>query len=787
MRRLVCLVFALLAVAPVAQPLTVEQIMQRPEAWIGGWPSNVHWTLDGRQVQFSWNPQGRYDADSLFAVGADGGAPARVIVPGAPRYDPSDRRAMSPDGARRAGARDGDVFVTDTRTGETTRLTRTADDEDAPAWLADGRLAYVRTPSGGGPPQLVALDLATGATEQLTALRAGAAPTPAARSAAESLLAAEQRGLFGTLRERARRDSLRTARRDASRRAEAPPPVWLGTDTAEGLTVDPSGRFVTFRRRAATTPTPTRLLAAVTASGYAEAIEARPKIGEPDQPAPLFVTDLRRDTTYAVDLTSLPGADSSRVLTAWGPLWSPDGRRAVIDVRTRDNHHRWVATLDAATSTVAVLDHQRDAAWLGGPGVSSWGDPSPMGWMPDGRLWLETEATGWTHLAAVDVGTGRVEALTDGAFEVADVVLAPDGRSWLFGSSEGDAGQWHLWTMPVAAPGAAAEAFAARRRRTSLVGRWDAAVAPDGQHVAFLYSASNRPPEVYLARLDALERGEAPAQVTDSPTAAWRAMDWPEAELVTVPASDGAAVPARIYRPEAYGAAANGAAVLFVHGAGYLQNAHRGWSSYFREWMFHRLLAERGYVVLDLDYRASAGYGRDWRTAIAGHMGGRDLQDYVDASRWLTATRGIAPERVGLYGGSYGGFLTLMALFTEGEHFGAGAALRSVTDWAHYNDGYTRNILGDPVTDADAYRRSSPITFADGLADPLLMIHGLVDDKVQPQDIFRLSQRLIELGKMDWELAIHPVEAHGYTEPSSWTDAYRRILALFERTVGAPR
>jgi dipeptidyl aminopeptidase/acylaminoacyl peptidase len=168
-------------------------------------------------------------------------------------------------------------------------------------------------------------------------------------------------------------------------------------------------------------------------------------------------------------------------------------------------------------------------------------------------------------------------------------------------------------------------------------------------------------------------------------------------------------------------------------------------------------------------------------------MGGRDLQDYVDASRWVGAELGIEPERVAIYGGSYGGFITLMALFTEPEHFGGGAALRSVTDWAHYNDRYTRNILNAPADDSLAYARSSPIEFAAGLEDPLLMAHGLVDDNVQPQDIFRLSQRLIELGKTDWELALYPVEPHAFREPTSWTDEYRRILDLIERSVGPRR
>lgn len=269
-------------------------------------------------------------------------------------------------------------------------------------------------------------------------------------------------------------------------------------------------------------------------------------------------------------------------------------------------------------------------------------------------------------------------------------------------------------------------------------------------------------------------------QLTRSPTPAWLAVPWLEPEIVWIPASDGVRVPARIYRPSDLGAAPNGAAVIFVHGAGYLHNVHRYWSSYYREYMFHHLLARRGFVVLDLDYRGSAGYGRDWRTAIYRHMGGRDLQDQVDASRWLGTEFGVPPERVGIYGGSYGGFITLMALFTEPGWFGAGAALRSVTDWAHYNHWYTSRILNEPHEDSVAYRRSSPVYFAEGLEDPLLIAHGMVDVNVHFQDVVRLAQRLIEQGKTGWELAVYPVEDHGFVRPDSWADEYRRILELFE-------
>jgi dipeptidyl aminopeptidase/acylaminoacyl peptidase len=251
---------------------------------------------------------------------------------------------------------------------------------------------------------------------------------------------------------------------------------------------------------------------------------------------------------------------------------------------------------------------------------------------------------------------------------------------------------------------------------------------------------------------------------------------------VSFRARDGVQVPARLYTPEMVGATRHPRrpAVVFVHGAGYLQNAHRYWSSYFREYMFHHVLAVRGYVVLDVDYRGSAGYGRDWRTAIYRHIGGKDLEDVVDGVAYLAAEHKVDRTRVGVYGGSYGGFITLMGMFTTPDVFAAGAALRPVTDWAHYNHGYTSNILNVPHADTDAYRRSSPIYFADGLKGALLICHGLVDVNVHAQDSIRLAQKLIELRKENWELALYPVEDHAFVEETSWADEYRRILKLFE-------
>jgi len=223
---------------------------------------------------------------------------------------------------------------------------------------------------------------------------------------------------------------------------------------------------------------------------------------------------------------------------------------------------------------------------------------------------------------------------------------------------------------------------------------------------------------------------------------------------------------------------------MFVHGAGYTQNTHHKFPYYFREQMFHNLLTSRGYHVLDMDYRASEGYGRNWRTAIYRHMGKPELEDYLDGVAWLVAEHNADPNRIGIYGGSYGGFMTFMALFNAPEVFKAGAALRPVTDWRHYNHSYTSRILNTPQVDPEAHRRSSPIEFTQNFQGHLLISHGMLDDNVFYKDSVRLAQRLIEQEKTQWELASYPLERHGYVYPESWLDQYRRIFALFERTIG---
>jgi dipeptidyl aminopeptidase/acylaminoacyl peptidase len=515
-------------------------------------------------------------------------------------------------------------------------------------------------------------------------------------------------------------------------------------------------------------------------------IPGRTNVGDVQVRRELAVLDLKSDKTVWADASAFAGverkakssdADVPRLLDWSVPDVSDDGAQAVVAVRSQDNKDRWFAKLDPATGKATVLDGLHDDAWvreqaIGGGG--GFGGGAGIAWLPDNKRFLFlSEKSGYMHLYSLDASTGgAAKALTSGKWEVTDAKLSADRKTVFLTTNEVHPGERHFYTLSV--DGGAPVKF------TTMTGSNEATVSPDEKSLALIYSYSTKPPELYVMPFTA---GAKATQVTTTPTKEFLDFKWIDPKVITYKTRDGQLVYARLFTPEMIGAKRDPKhpAVVFVHGAGYLQEAHKYWSSsYYREDMFNNILASKGYVVLDPDYRASAGYGRDWRTAIYRHMGGKDLDDVVDGAKFLVDTEKVDPKRIGVYGGSYGGFITLMAMFTSPDTFAAGAALRPVTDWAHYNHGYTSDILNVPTNDPEAYKVSSPIYFADGLKGHLLICHGMVDTNVFFQDSVRLVQRLIELRKSNWEFEPYPVENHGFTEETSWADEYKRILRVFE-------
>ncbi|HEX7904563.1 MAG TPA: prolyl oligopeptidase family serine peptidase [Chitinophagaceae bacterium] len=777
--------------------LTVEKIMRDPK-WMGTSPTNPQWSNDGKYLYFNWNPTGSL-ADSVYYITVTNKIPVKA--------SPAETQDFSATGNFRYNfsrnaytyAKDADIFYTEVKSGKTKHITQTVEAESNPVFsFNDTKVVYSRNQN------LYAWDIVTGETIQLTNTRTGdAAPaTPASSRFGGAGSNAPQRNATAANQQEdwLKNDQLQyfevlKARKEKREKGEAysktlPKPKELRTinledRTMSNQTLSPDGRFVSYSlTKPATNAKTTIVPSYVTETGFTTDIPGRTKVGAPLGNSEFFIYDRERDTVLLIKTDSIPGIKDlpdyvkdypkqleernkkplSRAVSVIGPSWSPKGTYAILDIRSQDNKDRWLMLWDTATGKLKLLDRQRDEAWISGPGIGF----TRISWVDENTCWFQSEKTGYSHLYTMNVATGEKKALTSGNYEVQQAQLSLDKKYFYIITNEVHPGEQHFYRLSIA--------DGKKEKITTMTGANEVTISRDEKYLAIRYSYSNKPWELYL--MENKPGGKIEQITTKAQSDEFKSYAWRDPELISFAASDGAMVYARVYKP--VNPHPNKPAVLFVHGAGYLQNAHKWWSSYFREYMFNNLLADNGYYVMDIDYRGSAGYGRDWRTGIYRHMGGKDLSDHVDAVNYLVKTYGVNPQHVGLYGGSYGGFITLMGMFNEPNVFAAGAALRPVTDWAQYNHGYTSNILNEPYTDSIAYRRSSPYYFANGLNGNLLICHGMVDVNVHFQDAVKLSQRLIELGKDNWELAAYPMEDHGFVEPSSWTDEYKRIFKLFE-------
>ncbi len=792
MKKIILLFLITVSIATSAQiqknnksVLTIEQIMQNHAKWIGTSPENIVWSEQSGKIYFDWNPE-KDTLSWLYSYDLKSKKTEKVAI--AEKQKLGGRGSdYNSDNTKKVFVRNGNIFLLNVADGTEKQLTAWFGYVSSPKFVInDTEISFLKDNN------LFCINPATGLIRQITNFVAGDEKPEQTAKGQELFLENQQKELFDVLKEREATEKTQEYRNTLEELKETLK-IYLGKKRLGGVVLSPSGKYAGYiTYLSAQGGKQTSVTHFVTESGFTEERQGRTKVGSPQTEVEMAIFDIENNKIIKIKTEQIPGLkeqpdylkdypermpkDSSEIknrpVNITGPVWNETKDLALVAALSRDNKDRWILLLDPATGNLVNLDRQRDEAWIDGPGTGGWGmSAGNVGWMPDGKsVWFQSEVSGYSHIYTVNTETKEKKALTSGKFEVSDPFISKDKKWFYFTANKVHPGVTHFYKMPVLG--------GELTQLTSMDGGNEVTLSPDEKTLAIRFSTGNKPWELFLQENKA---GAEAKKITHSTTPEFEKYPWRTPEYVTFKAEDGATIYARMYRPA--NPQKQGPAVIFVHGAGYLQNAHKWWSDYFHEYMFNNFLADNGYTVLDIDYRGSAGYGRDWRTGIYRHMGGKDLSDNVDGARWLVKNFDVSPQKIGIYGGSYGGFITLMALFKNPKTFAAGAALRSVTDWAHYNHGYTSNILNTPVEDSIAYRRSSPIYFADGLQGKLLMCHGMVDDNVQFQDIVRLTQRLIELGKENWELAVYPVESHSFTVPSSWTDEYKRIFKLFEENL----
>ncbi|MEO6334354.1 MAG: alpha/beta fold hydrolase [Pyrinomonadaceae bacterium] len=750
-----------------AQSLTVRQIMSEPSI-AGMRAEGEKLSPDGTKVVYLWNVEGKMPRD-LYLVSTTGGEPTKILSPSdlPPPSPPPEKEnkldyglvlrddfakerenqlgnfEWSPDSRRVVTSYGGDLYVLTLGDTKARRLTRTQTPETGARFLDNDRILFSQ--SGN----LFVLDLANSLLTQV------------------------------------------------SREANAPNFISL-------LNATPNKRGTLI---AYVVSDSSKNKALVVPNYLDEFVAANPtRRGWTDQKVVVALADGSRDTPFEVKLPKAEGVSNIRRM-----VWAADNSSLIIDRVDKDTKRRqlfYVYNVGSKGEKIIPIIEETDDKWQAS--LSSIFEPNPK---DPSELFFGSEKDGFNHLYLARLEKATAEPNPTGAIRQENPTdPGYTGKTTITQLTKGNwQVEWAKWTATEniaytstwkRVERGGSPLFGAAERQLYLITRdgflsrelhrsgmrtdFQISDSPEAPLILFEGSEWNKPGELFVEQMPPSAHREI-RQLTHTTPASFSAMQWKAPKLVEIPSRDKKVIPAKIYLPAGFDSKAKQKypMVIFVHGAGYLQNAINGWNNYYREFMFNELLTQKGYVVLDIDYRGSAGYGREWRTDVYDFLGGKDFDDHIDSIDYMVANYRVNPAKVGVYGGSYGGFMAAMLALRAPDKIAAAAALRPVFDWKNYyasSPGYTAQRLGFPDKNPEAYKRSSPITYADKLERPLLILHGMSDDNVPVQDSIQMMEKLIRLGKTKYfETMLYPSENHGFVRPESWTDEYERILAFFEK------
>ncbi|HLZ91810.1 MAG TPA: prolyl oligopeptidase family serine peptidase [Candidatus Acidoferrum sp.] len=466
------------------------------------------------------------------------------------------------------------------------------------------------------------------------------------------------------------------------------------------------------------------------------------------------------------------------------PVWSLDGKRIAFVRRPAeprdtpagyfiqpDKPHPWsIWTADLTSRSTHEIWHSSLSPNGSFPYMADDTGGGVLQWVADNTLLMASEEDGWQHLYAILAEGGTARLLTPGNCEVEQWSLAPDRKTVLFNSNCGDTDRRHLWTVNVA--GGQAVQFT---RGDSI--EWSPQVLSDGQTVVYFGSNASNPGRPFITKL---APGHAAAALApETWPVNYPASQLTKPKLVIFRASDGQEIHGQLFLPPARASKEKKPAVVFMHG-GPIRQMLLGWHYmyyYANSYAMNEYLASRGYVVLSVNYRSGIGYGRAFREAPGrAGRGATEYRDVVAAGKYLQQLPDVDPSRVGLWGGSYGGFLTAMGLGRNSDIFVAGVDFHGVHDWPTDNwDG--KNI---PPELTKLAHESSPVTAVETWKSPVLFIHGDDDRNVYFTQTVDLVARLRARG-VDIEQLVFPDEIHDFLLHRTWLAGYHAASDFFDR------
>ncbi len=461
------------------------------------------------------------------------------------------------------------------------------------------------------------------------------------------------------------------------------------------------------------------------------------------------------------------------------PVWSPDGRKLAF---LRQPHETgglpFQPQREGLPWSIVIYDLEKEQAklrWTApeGPGSAfrTISAEQQLFWTATGHLVFPWEGDGWTHLYALPEEEGDSVCLTPGTFEVQFVSLSPDGRTLLYSSNQDDIDRQHVWSViPGEAP--------AKLLSPGKGVEWSPTMNGGGT-TAMLHSTGVLPAHpVYLD--NGTLRPLAPGTLSES----WPADHLKAPEQVVFPAADGMRIRGQLFLPADYDPSREYPAVLFFHGGSRRQMLlgfhHRGY--YHNAFSLNHYLAQQGYIVLAVNYRSGIGYGLNFREALNyGATGASEFNDVLGAGLYLQQRPDVADDRIGLWGGSYGGYLTALGLARASDLFAAGVDIHGVHDWnkviANFRPDYRE--VEHPEFARMAYA-ASPMNDLDTWRSPVLIIHGDDDRNVPFSESVDLAEGLRKRG-LYFEQLVFPDEVHGFLLHRNWLSAYRATADFFDR------